>query len=197
MKRERAKNKKTKVARTSDNILTSYGIMCALLWLALIVAKLTGRVMWSWLAVVLSVFLIAVVVAALFLVAATVMIAFGRSMKRITEWKRRRKIARKLWESMEGLTLNNVGPIYGVRRQPGEKNKEYKRRILKAARTLDVVNVQNVPAPATGQKLDAIAAKHGLRRGEKETDAQLQERIRAQVLKNLEGGSDHGVQNRG
>lgn len=197
MKHEGAKNKKTKVARTGDNILTSYGIICALLWLALIVAKLTGKVTWSWIVVVLSVFLIAVVVAVLFFVAATAMIAFGRSMKRIAEWKRRRKIARKLWESMEGLTLNNVGPIYGVRRQPGEKNKEYKRRILKAARTLDVVNVQNVPAPATGQKLDAIAAKHGLRRGEKETDAQLQERIRAQVLKNLEGGNDHGVQNRG
>lgn len=196
MSRNETKTNTEKAARTGGNILTGYGIMCGLLWLALIAAKLTGRVTWGWIPVVLSAFLIAAVVAVLFFGLAAAMIAFGRSMKRLSEWKRRRKIARTLWESMEGLALNNVGPIYGVRRQPGEKNKEYKRRILKAARTLDVVNVQNAPAPATGQKLDAIAAKHGLRRGKKETDAQLQERIRAQVIKNLEGGGDHGIQGR-
>lgn len=106
-------------------------------------------------------------------------------MAHIKDWIRRRKIARTLWEAMEGLTLNNVGPIYGIRRQPGEKNKSYKRRILRAARTLDTVNVQNAPQPATGQKLDAIAEKYGIYRGEKETDEQLQERLKAEIIANI------------
>lgn len=193
MNRNETKTSTEKDARTGGYILTGYGVMCGLLWLALIATRLTGRVTWGWIPIVLSAFPIAAVVAALFLGLVAAMIAFGRSMKRFNEWKRRRKIAWALWESMEGLTLNSVGPIYGVRRQPGEKNKEYKRRILKAARILDVVNVRNAPKPATGQKLDAIAEKYGLQRGKKETDAQLQERIRAQVLKNLEGGGKHGI----
>ena len=68
---------------------------------------------------------------------------------------------------------------------------EWKRR-RKVARTLDTVNVQNAPTPATGQKLDAIAKKHGLRRYPRETDEQLQNRIREAVLKNLEGGRANG-----
>lgn len=44
----------------------------------------------------------------------------------------------------------------------------------------------------TGQKLDAIAKKHGLRRYPHETDEQLQSRIREAVLKNLEGGHKNG-----
>lgn len=113
--------------------------------------------------------------------------------KKIREYNRRRKISRTLDESMKGLTLNGVGPIYGIRRNKGENNtdyekrireklglsprslpkyetmeqltlsnvgpiygvvkkqdeswKRYRRRILKAARTLDTVNVQNAPKP--------------------------------------------------
>mgnify|MGYP000774313569 FL=1 len=48
---------------------------------------------------------------------------------------------------MEQLTLSNVGPIYGVVKKPDESWKRYRRRILKAARTLDTVNVQNAPKP--------------------------------------------------
>lgn len=61
--------------------------------------------------------------------------------RRIWEVRRRKKIARTVWDAMEGLTLNSVGPIYGVKRQPGENNRSYKRRILRAARTVDTVNV--------------------------------------------------------
>lgn len=113
--------------------------------------------------------------------------------EKIREYNRRRKISRTLDESMKGLTLNGVGPIYGIRRNKGENNtdyekrireklglsprslpkyetmeqltlsnvgpiygvvkkqdeswKRYRRRILKAARTLDTVNVQNAPKP--------------------------------------------------
>lgn len=123
-----------------------------------------------------------------------VMIAgLGRTGKKIREYNRRRKISRTLDESMIGLTLNSVGPIYGIKRNKGESNddyekriretvglsprslpqyeimelltlanvgpiygvvkkqdeswKHYRRRILKAARTLDTVNVQNAPKP--------------------------------------------------
>lgn len=161
--------------------------------LILICCKAAGRVTWSWPAVLLSYFWISLAVMAAFVLLAVGAHIFCRAMRRYREWKRRRKIAWALRESMEGLTLNSIGPIYGVRRQQGEKNREYKRRILKAARTLDTVNVQNVPAPATGQKLDAIATKHGLRRFKGETDEHLQERIRQAVLRKLEGGVDHGV----
>lgn len=94
---------------------------------------------------------------------------------------------------MEGLTLNSIGPIYGVRRQQGEKNQSYKRRILKAARTLDTVNMQAALKPATGQSLDNIARKYSLRRFKGETDKHLQERIRQAALEKLKGGGDHGV----
>ena len=161
--------------------------------LILICCKVAGRVTWSWPAVLLSYFWISLAVMVAFVLLAVGAHIFCRAMRRYREWKRRRKIAWALRESMEGLTLNSIGPIYGVRRQQGEKNREYKRRILKAARTLDTVNVQNEPAPATGQKLDAIARKHGLRRFKGETDEHLQERIRQAVLRKLEGGVDHGV----
>ena len=51
------------------------------------------------------------------------------------------------YETMEQLTLSNVGPIYGVVKKQDESWKRYRRRILKAARALDTVNVQNAPKP--------------------------------------------------
>lgn len=159
----------------------------------LIACKAAGRVSWSWPAVLLSYFWISLATMAAFALLAVGAHIFCRAMRRCREWKRHRRIARTLWEAMEGMTLNNIGPIYGARRQRGEKNRDYKRRILKAARTLDTVNVQNAPAPATGRKLDDIARKYGLRRFKGESDGQLQERIRQAVLNKLEGGGDHGV----
>ena len=54
-----------------------------------------------------------------------------------------------------------------------------------------MVNVQNMPQPATGQKIDTIAEKHGLMRRKNETDGQLQNRIRKAALAELEGGGKH------
>lgn len=159
----------------------------------LIACKAAGRVTWSWPAVLLSYFWISIATMAALALLTVAAHIFCRAMRRLSEWKRRRRIARTLWESMEGLTLNNIGPIYGVRRQQGEKNRDYKRRILKAARTLDTVNMQNAPTPATGRKLDDIAGKHGIRRFKGETDEHLQGRIRQVILRKLEGGGDHGV----
>lgn len=60
---------------------------------------------------------------------ATLLIWIGRTGKKIREYNRRRKISRTLDESMKGLTLNGVGPIYGIRRNKGENNTDYKKRI--------------------------------------------------------------------
>lgn len=118
-------------------------------WIALIITKACGAIRMSWIGVLLGAFWLPVVVMGL-MVAITCMFWLLRTAKkRIREWKRRRKIARTLWEAMEGLTLNNIGPIYGVKRQQGEKNRAYKRRILKAARTVDTVNVGKVEGGGT------------------------------------------------
>ena len=167
-------------------------LIAAPAWIALLAAKGRGSVGINWPTAILGAVWIPALTLAALLALTGVLVLLHEATKRIHEWKRHRKVARTLWESMEGLTLNNIGPIYGIRRQPGEKNRSYKRRILRAARTLDTVNVQNAPTPATGQKLDAIAKKHGLRRYPHETDEQLQNRIREAVLKNLEGGRKNG-----
>lgn len=60
---------------------------------------------------------------------ATLLIWIGRTGKKIREYNRRRKISRTLDESMKGLTLNGVGPIYGIRRNKGENNTNYEKRI--------------------------------------------------------------------
>lgn len=161
-------------------------------WIAILIAKGRGAIGINWPAAILGAVWIPALTFAALLGLTGVLVLLHASTKQINEWKRRRKVARTLWESMEGLTLNNIGPIYGVRRQQGEKNRSYKRRILKAARTLDTVNVQNAPKPATGQKLDEIAKKYGIRRYPHETDEKLQNRIREAVLKNLEGGQKNG-----
>ena len=181
--------KRNKNVRIFDRVWAGLAIVTAT---TLIIFKVSGRLTWSWPGVILGYVGLMCSLMFGYVVLAVGVLSLFRALKRLREWKRRQKVARTLWESMEGLTLNNIGPIYGIRRQPGEKNQSFKRRILKAARTLDTVNVQNAPTPATGQKLDAIAKKHGLRRYPHETDEQLQNRIREAVLKNLEGGRKNG-----
>lgn len=161
-------------------------------WITLLFTKDYGIISINWPTAILGAVWIPALTLAALLGLTGVLVLLHEATKRIHEWKRRRKVARTLWESMEGLTLNNIGPIYGIRRQPGEKNRSYKCRILIAAQILDTVNVQSTPKPATGQKLDEIARKHGIRRYPHETDEKLQNRIREAVLKNLEGGKKNG-----
>lgn len=148
----------------------------------LIYQKAAGRVSWGWPAVLLSYFWISFATMAAFILLAVGAHIFCRAMKQHRERERRRRAARSLWDSMEGLTLNSIGPIYGVRRQQGEKNRSYKRRILKAARTLDTVNVQAACKPATGQSLDSIAGKYGIQRRSWENDEDLRERIKKAAI---------------
>lgn len=148
----------------------------------LIYQKAAGRVSWGWSAVLLSYFWISFATMAAFILLAVGAHIFCRAMKQHRERERRRRIARSLWDSMEGLTLNSIGPIYGVRRQQGEKNRSYKRRILKAARTLDTVNLQAARKPAISQSLDSIAGKYGIQRRSWENDEDLRERIKKAAI---------------
>lgn len=160
-------------------------------WIALIIAKVCGAIRMNWPAVALGILWVPALLLGFALGIAGVVALLRTAGRKFREWKRCQKIAWTLRESMERLTLNSIGPVYGVRRQPGEKNRAYKRRILHAAHTLDVVNVLNAPQPATGQKLDTIAKWHGLTRRKNETDGQLQDRIRKAALVELDGGGKH------
>lgn len=104
-------------------------------------------------------------------------------------------MARTLKSSMHGMTLNTLGPIYGVERQSGEINRHYEQRILFAAATKDKLHMKRttpIPKPATGDALDKIAKKYGVKRNKGETDKHLQDRVRAAITRSmneqLEGG---------
>ena len=185
----------------SDKNYTSCWILYTLIsgaaWIALLIAKACGLIGMKWPVVILAGVWIPTLLLAIISVVASVLVILGKAAEKAREWKRRRKVARALREAMHGLTLNSIGPIYGVSRKPGELNKEYERRILKAAHTVDKVNLvaplEAPYTPATGLKLDAIAVKHGLERQPGESDEALQERIRATVIEKLERRSKNGV----
>ena len=157
----------------------------------LVILKIYGIVSMNWPLAIAGLVWIPTALLLIMFWAAAILIWIGRTGKRIREYNRRRKISRTLDESMIGLTLNSVGPIYGIKRNKGESNndyekrireklglsprqlpkyetmeqltlsnvgpiygvvkkpteswKRYRRRILKAARTLDTVNIQSTP----------------------------------------------------
>ena len=185
----------------SDKNYTScwilYTLISGVAWIALLIAKACGTIGMKWPVVILAGVWIPTLLLLIMITAAVVLALFKKAARKAREWKRRRKVARVLWDAMHGLTLNSIGPIYGVSRKPGEPNKEYERRILKAARTVDKVNLvaplEAPHTPATGLKLEAIAAKHGLKRQPGESDEALQERIRTTVIEKLERRKENGV----
>lgn len=185
----------------SDKNYTScwilYTLISGVAWIALLITKACGATGIKWPVVILAGVWIPTLLLLIMITAAVVLTLFKKAARKAREWKRRRKVARVLWDAMHGLTLNNIGPIYGTIRKPGEPNKEYERRILKAARTVDKVNLvaplEAPHTPATGLKLEAIAAKHGMKRQPGESDEALQERIRTTVIEKLERRKENGV----
>lgn len=114
---------------------------------------------------------------------------------RIRELDMKLHTYRTLKDAMHGMTLNTIGPVYGVERQAGEPNWCYERRILAKAAEADKIRLKRTtptPGPATGEKLDKIAKKHGLTRFKNESDKHLQARVREAITreldKKLEGG---------
>ena len=161
-------------------------------WLALIAAKALGflpGIDWS-LAACGLIWIPAAVVLAIFLLAEAIEL-----IRRLREAARRIHTALTLKDAMHGMTLNTLGPIYGVERQSGEINRHYEQRILFAAATKDKLHMKRtapIPKPATGDALDKIAKKYGVKREDGESDKHLQDRVRAAIAKNmneqLEGG---------
>lgn len=108
--------------------------------------------------------------------------------KRIQKSRKRRRMIKTISETMKILAINGVGSVYGVKREPGESNRHFQKRINRAACELDN-SKRRRPAPATGEKLDRIADAHGIIRRFRESDEELQERIRQRVLRKLEGAA--------
>lgn len=166
--------------------------IAAALWVALIIAKVIGAVRISWPAALLSCFWIsaAVIAAGIFVIVGGDKL--GKIARKLKKRRHQREMIRTISETMKILTMNGVGGVYGVKREPGESNRHFQKRINKrinrAACELDG-SERRRPAPATGAKLDKIAEAHGLTRGSGETDTELQERIRQSVYKKLEGAA--------
>jgi hypothetical protein len=161
-------------------------VIAAALWVALLVSKAAGAVHISWPAALLALFWIsaAVMLSGIFVIVGGDKLE--RLMKQAKKRRRQREMIRTISETMKILTMNGVGGVYGVKREPGESNRHFQKRINAAACELDN-SERRRPAPATGAKLDRIAEAHGLTRGAGETDAELQERIRQRVFRKLEG----------
>lgn len=95
----------------------------------LAILKACGIISMSWPVVIAGLVWVPTALLLITLWAAALLIWIGRTGKKIREYNRRRKISRTLDESMKGLTLNGVGPIYGIKRNKGENNAEYEKRI--------------------------------------------------------------------
>ena len=83
----------------------------------LAILKACGIISMSWPVVIAGLVWVPTALLLITLWVATLLIWIGRIEKKIREYNRRRKISRTLDESMKGLTLNGVGPIYGIRRR--------------------------------------------------------------------------------
>ena len=168
----------------------AWAVIAALAALLLIFCKAGGRLAWSWIGVALGYAWIM----CSFMFAYTLLTVLSHGLrwaiKRGREWKRRRRLARTLYEAMEGLTLSRVALIYGVRRKPGEKNRDFKRQIAKAAYTVNSVYISIWGTG--GRALDEIARQYGLQRGTGETDIRLRNRIIETAVK-PKGGKANGL----
>ncbi len=118
-----------------------YVFTAAIVYACCILLKAANLIGWSWPAALLSFLWIPFADLAVCLLLLLIITEFYRFQIWRMKRKRRRNTAKTLKYSMEGMTLNAIGPIYGVKRVPGEKNRRYKRRILKAARTIDTVQI--------------------------------------------------------
>lgn len=168
---------------------TALGLM---VWVGLLIAKALGVFSGvSWITIIFGMLWIpAVLTLLLFVILSAKSIV--RRLHRIADGLH---AAHVLKSSMHGMTLNTLGPIYGVERQPGEINRHYEQRILFAAATKDKLHMKRtapIPKPATGAALDKVAKKYGLKRNQGESDYHLQGRVREAVMKRLDDKLEGG-----
>ena len=75
-------------------------------------------------------------------------------LEHIDNWLTEQHNYRVIKRALHGMTLNYIGKLYGVRRENGEDNRRYERRILKVAKA---------KAPDLS-KIDKEALRHDLGR---------------------------------
>lgn len=185
----RRQNMKMKQHR-KDEALAMLAVITGLaVWVILVITKMIGGFpTLSWLLVCCGfAWIPAVLTAAAFLIRWTCSLT-----QKLLSIKTQLSTCRTLKIAMHGMTLNTIGPVYGVERQPGEPNHIYEIRILKAAVSTDKIRMKRTPAPVTGERLDEIAKKNGLARRKNESDAHLQNRVREAVMKRLDSKLEGG-----
>lgn len=173
--------KKSMLGAVSAELLVGVAV-----WLALVVLKALGALPGvNWITVLFGMLWLPI---SLILLLYIVVGAAG-----IVRWIRevvyKIHTALTLKDAMHGMTLNTLGPIYGVERQPGEPNRHYQQRIMFAAAKgtkLYLKRTKPVPKPAAGPALDKIAKRYGLKRQPDESDRDLQDRVREAVTRKLE-----------
>lgn len=170
----------------AETVVILMGISGCAVWVALAVVKLLGGLpLLSWPLLCSGLILIPPVL----ICAAFLLVGAYDLIRKLPDMNQQHHTYHMLKDAMHGLTLNTIGPIYGVDRRPGESNRLYEFRILKTAATADKIRIKRtkpVPRPATGAALDKIAEKYGLTRFKNESDKHLQGRVREAVTRELD-----------
>lgn len=114
-----------------------------LMWSVLFVLRYAGIIMWNWWIVALGfawcivpAYLATLIVVMIFDIVSGV---FAGLVLRSRN-KQKYQIMKK---ALHGLTLNKIGPMYGVQRTPGETNTAYERRILNVVYHSDTIHISN------------------------------------------------------
>lgn len=177
----------------AEAVIILMGISGCAVWVALAVVKLLGGLpLLSWPALCSGLILIPTVL----ICSAFLLVGACDLIRKLPDINRQHHTYRTLKDAMHGMTLNTIGPIYGVDRRPGEPNRIYELRILKAAATADKIRMKRpkpMPRPATGAALDKIAKKHGITRYKNESDKHLQARVREAVARELDEKLEGGA----
>ena len=173
--------KKSMLGAVSAELLVGVAV-----WLALVILKALGALPGiNWITVLFGMLWLPISLISLLYI----VVGAAGIIRWIREVVYKIHTALTLKDAMHGMTLNTLGPIYGVERYPGEINRHFELRILAAAAKGNkayVKKLQPKPKPATGDRLDKIAQKYGLQRYKNETDKHLQGRVREAVMKRLD-----------
>ncbi|MBQ3407216.1 MAG: hypothetical protein IJH11_08240 [Lachnospiraceae bacterium] len=121
--------------------------VCAIgtiIWGTLIVEKIAGYlpgVSWPCLAagiLIIPVLFVTIFALTFFFVVITDSMIYR--MTRATWNKHLREHA--LWDALYGFTLNDIGRIYGLKRKPHERNREFEARLLEVARAAKYIRLK-------------------------------------------------------
>lgn len=167
---------------------TALVIGCIVCWAIVLPLKLTGAWDLHWFFVLIAP---AWMLGALGLLTIAALL-FCLGMAAALRWASKMGVRLHTWhnlrEAVEGFTLNQVGPIYGVERTPHESNRSMRNRLRRAVLSTDTVVINKAvngkpDAPVERGNvdwigdIDRIGETYGLKRMLGESDADYRERI--------------------